>query len=318
MDGIGNISYAPEAASLYNQAFLKSVDQQAVRGAAFNIVVDYAFASTSQVLPDIFQALGVNTTPLGARVDPAYISLEHETFEEERRRLAVIVQALGSDLGVRLDVGGEKIFLADDRGRTVPDAVACAVMIELALRSSPGGVAAVPVHLSSVFERIAHQHQGSILRTPVDVALVMQSAHNANVLMAADGAGAFVFPDFQPVVDGMMAVARLLQMLAQHQVRLSDLIDSLPPFHVASTTVECTWENKATVMRRLQQHFAQADVQVTDGIKVFLNEDEWLLARPDPDRALFHVTAEAAGSERADQLAAEHAALVAELAASRT
>lgn len=318
MDGIGNISYAPEAASLYNQAFLKSVDQQAVRGAAFNIVVDYAFASTSQVLPDIFQALGVNTTPLGARVDPAYISLEHETFEEERRRLAVIVQALGSDLGVRLDVGGEKVFLADDRGRTVPDAVACAVMVELALRSSPGGVAAVPVHLSSVFERIARQHQGSILRTPVDVALVMQSAHNANVLMAADGAGAFVFPDFQPVVDGMMAVARLLQMLAQHQVRLSDLIDSLPPFHVASTTVECSWENKATVMRRLQQHFAQADVQVTDGIKVFLNEDEWLLARPDPDRALFHVTAEAAGSERADQLAADHAALVAELAASRT
>jgi len=318
MDGIGSISYAPEAASLYSQAFLKSVDAQILRSAGFNIVVDYAFASTSQILPDILQSLGVHTTPLGARVDPAYISLEHKIFDEQRQRLAAIVQALGSDLGVRLDVGGEKIFLADDRGRSVPDAVACAAMVELALRSTPGGVVAVPVHLSSVFERIARQHQGSILRTPVDVALLMQAAHSAGVLMAGDGAGAFAFPDFQPVIDGMMAVARLLQMLAQHKLRLSELIDSLPPFCVVNTTVECSWEHKATVMRRLQQHFAQGNVQVTDGVKVFLSDEEWLLMRPDPDRALFHVTAEAASIERAEQLTAEHADLVVQLAANRT
>jgi mannose-1-phosphate guanylyltransferase/phosphomannomutase len=145
----------------------------------------------------------------------------------------------------------------------------------------------------------------------------MQAAHNAGVLMAADGAGAFVFPSFQPVVDGMMAVARLLQMLTQHNLRLSELIDSLPAFHVLSATVDCSWENKATVMRRLQQHFASADVQVTDGIKVFLNEGEWILARPDPDRAFFHVTAEAGSTERAEELLAEHSRLVAELAANR-
>ncbi len=317
MDGIGTISYAADALPLYDRAFLASIDHEAIRSAGFNIVVDYAFATTSQVLPDIFQSLDVSTTPLGARVDPAYISLEQEVFHDELRRLAVIVQALGSDFGVRLDVGGEKIFLADDRGQLVPDAVACAAMVELALRSKPGGVVAVPVNLSSIFERIARRHRGSVLRTPVDVASLMQAAHSADVLMAADGAGAFVFPDFQPVADGMMAVARLLQMLAQQRMRLSDLIDSLPPFHIESTTVDCSWENKATVMRRLQQHFARADIQVTDGIKVFLSADEWVLARPDPDRAFFHVTAEAGSSERASELAAEHGRLVADLAANR-
>ncbi len=317
MDGIGTISYASDAIPLYNQAFLASVDQEAIRSAGFNIVVDYAFATTSQVLSDIFQALQVSTTPLGARVDPAYISLEQDVFLDELRRMAVIVQALGSDFGVRLDVGGEKIFLADDRGQLVPDALACAAMVELALRSKPGGVVAVPVNLSSTFERIAREHRGSILRTPVDLASLMQAAHNADVLMAADGAGAFVFPDFHPVADGMMAVARLLQMLAQQRMRLSELIDSLPQFHVVATNVDCSWENKATVMRRLQQHFAGADVQVTDGIKVFLAGDEWVLARPDPDRAYFHVTAEAASTERANELVAEHGRLVAKLAGNK-
>ena len=73
--------------------------RDAIRAAGFNVVVDYAFASTSQVLPDILQILGVNTTPLGARVDPSYISLDEEVFLAERRRLGVIVNALGSDLG---------------------------------------------------------------------------------------------------------------------------------------------------------------------------------------------------------------------------
>lgn len=317
MDGIGTISYAPEATELYTRAFLQNIDPEAIRGASFNLVVDYAFSSTSQVLSDILQSLGVSTTPLGARVDPAYISLERAVFQEEQRRLAVIVQALGGDFGVRLDVGGEKIFLADDRGQLAPDAVTCAAMVELAMRSAPGSVVAIPVTLSSVFERIARRHRGSILRTPVDVAALMQASHNANVLMASDGAGAFIFPDFLPAADGMMATARLLQMLARQKVSLSELIDSLPVFHVVSTTVECAWDSKATLMRRLQQHFASADVQVTDGIKVFLNESEWMLARPDPDRPLFHVTVEGDSPERAQELLAEYTHVVAELAAGR-
>ncbi|MER2599939.1 MAG: sugar phosphate nucleotidyltransferase [Caldilineales bacterium] len=317
MDDIGTIAYAPDAGAMYSKAFLQSVDAALISSAGFNIVVDYAFASTSQILPDLFQTLQVNTTPLGARVDPTYISLEHDTFEEERRRMAVIVEALNSDLGVRLDVGGEKIFLADDRGQPVPDMVLSAAMVELMLRSAPGGVVAAPVTLPAVFERIARRHQGSILRTPVDIASLIQFAYNAGVLMAVDGAGAFVFPDFMPAVDGMMAIARLLQMLAQHQLRLSDLIASLPEFHVLSSTVDCSWENKAIVMRLLQQHFARADVQVTDGIKVFLNDDEWVLARPDPDSACFHLHAEAASVERAGEILIQHADLVREFAAVR-
>ena len=69
---------------LYSDEFLNRVDQKAIRDAGLEIVIDYAYASTSEVLPDILQKLGVNTTPLGARVDPTYISLEQEAFQEER------------------------------------------------------------------------------------------------------------------------------------------------------------------------------------------------------------------------------------------
>lgn len=97
----------------------------------------------------------------------------------ERRRLGVIVNALNSDLGVRLDVGGEKMFLADHTGVLVPEATSCAD-VELVLRTWPGSTVAVPVNQSSL-EQIACQHGGSVICTVVDQASIMQTASSADV-----------------------------------------------------------------------------------------------------------------------------------------
>ena len=70
-------------------------------------------------------------------------------------------------------------------------------------------------------------------------------------------------------------------------------------------------------MRRLQQEFAEFDIQVVDGIKVFFNEWEWVLARPDPDRPLFHIAAEAQTSVRSEEIMETHAQLVGRLAQNR-
>ncbi|MEA3336081.1 MAG: sugar phosphate nucleotidyltransferase [Chloroflexota bacterium] len=314
LDDVGTIDYALDAIPLYQQEFLAHIDQNAIREASLDVVVDYAFASTSLVMPELFQELGVNTTPLGARIDASYISLMRESFEQECSRLATIVAALGSDLGVRLDVGGEKMFVADEKGSLVSDGILCAAMAELALRANPGGVIAVPVNQSMIFEEIARKYGGSVLRTRVDLASLMQAGSQAKVIMAADGIGTYVFPSFVPVADAMFAMAKLLEFLAQQNVRLSEVVSSLPSFHVQSSMVDCPWNEKGTVMRRLHQKYAGSDVQVVDGIKIFLSENEWVLARPDPDRALFRVTAEGKTPERAQQLLDEHTQMVAALA----
>ena len=52
MDNIGTIGYASDAIPLYSDEFLNRVDQKAIRDASLEIVIDYAYASTSEVLPD--------------------------------------------------------------------------------------------------------------------------------------------------------------------------------------------------------------------------------------------------------------------------
>lgn len=313
LDEIGAIDYAPQVIERYTQDFMEAVDAEAIRGAGFNIVVDYAYAPTSLVLPSVLDALGCNVVVLGAHVDDFKMSILPEEFEMALGQLATICSALHADLGIRLDVGGEEIFIVDDEGHLLPDETACAAMAALALRQAGGGTIIVPMHQSNVFEHVATQYGGRVKRTKLDPQSLMEMASREGVIMAGDGTGNFIYPQFQPAIDGLMATAKLLEYLAVQQTRLSEVIASLPPFHVAKRKVSCPWEAKGTVMRLLNERYRDHHRELIDGIKVILNDDEWTLILPDPDQPGFHVYAESNSAEQAESLADEYARLVKEL-----
>ena len=59
------------------------------------------------------------------------------------------------------------------------------------------------------------------------------------------------------------------------------------------------------IMRKLNERFANAHVDNTDGMKIWLEDGEWIHFVPDPERPACNVTAEAASDERAERLVQE-------------
>ena len=138
MDDIGNIDYAPDVVDVYARGYLAALDVAAIRSARFKIVVDYAHAPAADVLPQLLDELNVEVVPLNARIDANKVSILQEEFRAGRAQLARITGVIENvSLGVRLDVGGEKMFVADDQGKTVSDPVMCAAMAALVFRTIP-------------------------------------------------------------------------------------------------------------------------------------------------------------------------------------
>ncbi len=310
LDDIGSIDYAPQVVETYVRGFLPCVDADAIRRARFRIVVDYAFAPASEVLPQILSQLGVEVVPLASNVEGDKMSLSQPEFEKELREVTLITGVLDAALGVRLDVGGEKVFLVDHTGNYVPETAAAGVMAELALSQSPGGTIVVPVHMPSLFDRIAAKHGGNVLRCKVDTHDLMNVAATQGVILAADGGGNFIFPEFQPAIDGLMATVKLLQFLARQQTSLADVVAALPPYHVKHDLVSCPWEAKGRVMRLLNQQYKDRRAELIDGIKILLGEEEWVLILPDPDFPRFHVYAEARNGADAKELVDRYVRIV--------
>ena len=117
-------------------------------------------------------------------------------------------------------------------------------------------------------------------RTAVDLQALMSAATEPDVVMATDGSGNFVFPALYPGIDGLFAVGKLLELLAQQHTTLSQVITDLPPFYVATGHVDGAWETKGRVMRCLIEQFSKLRHETVDGIKVHLGDHEWVLSGP--------------------------------------
>jgi mannose-1-phosphate guanylyltransferase/phosphomannomutase len=315
MDDIGNIDYAADVVDVYTQGYLGALDVPAIWNADTKIVVDYAHAPAADVLPQLLDLLNIEVVPLNARIDANRVAISQDDFRIERAQLATITGALHDVcLGVRLDVGGEKIFVVDETGAMLPDPLACVALAALVFQSHPGSTVVIPADQSRVFERLAQQYGGHVRRCPVDTQALMEAASQGDVVMAGDGTGNFVFPALHPAIDGLIATGKLIELLAQQKLRLSQVVASLPPFHVTSGEVPVVWETKGRVMRCLMEQFVKFRTETVDGLKIYLSEETWVLIRPDADEPVFHITAEAGSLVAAQEIVADYGGLVRELA----
>ncbi|MBE3561647.1 MAG: nucleotidyl transferase, partial [Ktedonobacteraceae bacterium] len=311
LDEIGAIEVLSNAhvVGRYLEGFYRVVNEEVIRARKYQLVVDYSHGSTTQMLPDIFNRLGCEVIVLNTSKSDTSISRTVEDVNKDMQRLATISSALNTDMGIRIDPGGEYIAVVDDRGRVLDGMKLLAVMTSLFLRQHRGGTVAAPVTASSALQHIAGRYDGYIYHTKVLPHALMSAAGREDVVLVGDGRGGFVFPALQPAFDGMLAIAKLLELLATFEVRLSEVVDDLPAYYMSSTRVNCPWEHKGKVMRILSERYRERRAKPIDGIKIDLG-NEWVLVLPDADSPLFHVVAESVSNEQAQALAEKYARVV--------
>jgi mannose-1-phosphate guanylyltransferase/phosphomannomutase len=310
LDDVGSIQYAPEAKKRYTSAFLRALDLEALRKRRYRVVVDYSHGASVDVMATIFNAIGADVIALNATRDPARFSRTGEEFGRDIQVLGQITGALKADLGVRIDTGGERIYVVDENGNLLDGGKLLAAMTDLVLRKRPGGVVATPVTAPSIVDKIAKRLKGTIVHTKVMPQALTNAALAPGVVMVGNDTGSFVFPELHPAVDGMFATMKLLESLARENTQLSEVVNQLPPYHLVRTQVNCPWEYKGKVMRILSEQYRERGEEPIDGVKIDQGSEGWVLILPDADRPLFHVMAESRTREGAQALADKYARVV--------
>lgn len=313
LDEVGQIDYPADPTAGYIESFVAGVDRDRVLATAPHvhpqIVVDTSHGLGGETMSKILNLLEVDYLPLngpklGALRDDSRPSVADQ-FRHQLQHMAKIMGVLDAGVGVKLDVDGERVFLIDERGVVLDDLTAALLLLELAMHANPGAQVALPAVLPRAFETVVDRYDGQIVFTQNDLRDLMRAA-DGDVLFATDGAGHFIFPDLQPVSDGLLATVRLLEYLGLRQAAVSEIVAGLPHFFMAHHRVDCPWEAKGTVMRLLNQSYQGDGVVTIDGLKIHFGAEEWVHIGPNPEQPLFEIRAEAADSERATALVKEH------------
>ncbi len=293
----------------YLEGFHKVVNYDVVRKRKFQLVVDYAHGSTTALLPNILHDLGCEVIVLNSGTEKVATARTPDELDKDMRRLATISSALNTDMGIRIGPNGERISVVDDRGRILDGTKILAVMTSLFLRRHRNGTVAAPVTAPSALQHIARRYDGFIQHTKVLPHALMTAASREGVVLVGDGKGQFAFPEMHPAFDGLLAIAKLLELLATFDMHLSEVVDDLPAYYMSSARVTCPWENKGKVMRILSEQYRERRAKPIDGIKIDLGK-EWVLVLPDSDSPFFHVFAESVSNEQAQALAEKYARVV--------
>jgi mannose-1-phosphate guanylyltransferase/phosphomannomutase len=301
---IGDIGFAPRALEYYTAALIRSVDVEAIRSADFQLVVDYAFGSTSVVMPSVLAKLGAEVLS----VNPYASTAGAANFDPSvhTARVAQLVRTANANLGAVIDPDGEHIFLVDDEGHVLSHDDALLVLVTLVASLEEHARIALPVAVSRAVERAAAEHGAEIVWTKLSAASLMDTAAEDNISLAASQEGGFIFPDFLPAFDATVTLVNLLALLARSGVRLSKLVNALPRIHIAHESVVTPWEEKGSIMRVLVERLKDRELVLVDGVKI-LQENGWALVLPDPDEPVTHVWAEGSSDAEARSLAQEYA-----------
>jgi mannose-1-phosphate guanylyltransferase/phosphomannomutase len=308
---VGSITYPARAREGYSSDLLSGLDVEAIRSRAFRIVVDYGYSAASFVLPIVFGPLGVEAITAHAFESDAGsgpVRL-HETIQQARR----LVPAVNASLGAVFDRSAERLFLIDETGREVPPDQALLLFLRLITFGGRQGRVAVPMNATSQVDRFAGDGL-EIVRTASSLPELTRAAAEEGVIFAGAVGGGYVFPDFLPAYDAIASLCKLLELLAPIEQPLSSIVAELPQPTLVHRQLPCPWGLKGTVMRVLNERFADANVDLRDGIKVF-DERGWVQVLPDPDEPLIHVYAEGDTKDVSHELEHEVRDLIADVLA---
>jgi mannose-1-phosphate guanylyltransferase / phosphomannomutase len=298
---IGNVFYPSEVLETYSRSFENHLNVEAIRNSSSKVVIDYVYAVSGAILPQMLAKFGCDAVVLNASLKQT--ALSNPERELLLNQLGQVVEALKANMGVQVSANGEQLYLVDESGLPIKGETLTALMVNAILTANPRGTVVVPVNASSAVEQIARRHDAKVIRTKANPTALMEASQTPNVVLGGSGDMGFIFPQLHPGFDAMFSIAKLIEMLTIQERSLAQVRSELPRICHKSYTMRCPWKVKGALMRYLVETHPTENLELIDGVKIVNHHnDDWVLILPDAGEPLVHIYANSEDREVVDRL----------------
>lgn len=198
------------------------------------------------------------------------------------------------DLGVSIEDNSEKMMLVDNKGRIITEDMFIALISIILFRTVSGGTMVVPISASHVVEKIAGENNGKVIRTKTSHQDLMGKLLGKEIKEE-------MLEQFTMHFDAVAGLVKILDFMATNKMKLSDLVEMIPEFHISKKEVECPWDAKGRVIRQIMQENKTQTMETLEGVKIYQDEG-WVLVLPDAEQPVCRVISESFTAEFAEEL----------------
>lgn len=275
----------------------------------FRIAFDAGNGASYYSTPLLLEKLGCKAVTLNCNPDGMFSSRNSEPKEENLTALKKIMKNGNFDLGIAHDGDADRAVFFDENGNFIDGDTSLSLLVMSVIEK--GDTVVTPVSSSDTLVEICKQVGATLVRTRVGAPIVSREMIARKARIGGEENGGVIYSDHQFCRDGAMTAALFINLMAKTGKKASELIASLPEYHLYRTSVKLqdSWN-------KLEQKFLQKievkDIDRTDGFRI-IYEDSWVLIRPSGTEPIVRIYGHSRNRETAKARAEEYNRIIMEL-----
>lgn len=293
--------------------YLRDVVERVQIARPVRFAYDSGNGAASLVAARFFEALGQQPLALFDEPDGTFPNHHPDpTLPECLTDLRDLVIEEGLELGVAYDGDADRIGVIDDRGEILWGDRLLVLFARDLLTRHPGAKVIHDVKCSQTLTDAVQAAGGEAVIWKTGHSLVKKKMKETGALLAGEMSGhLFLGENWYGFDDALFATARLLQILANTDQTLTELLADVPQLHFTpEIRVDCPDHVKFPVVERVLAHFrARYAVIDIDGVRVQF-EHGWGLVRASNTQPALVVRVEADRPEQRNAYLAELGAAI--------
>ena len=300
---LGNTEKEYNANQIYIDGIISHVDSRKIKSKQFKVVLDLGNGAQTISAPLLCSSLKCNSVLINQDIDGQFSGRGSEPTPQNLAELSKAVVNYHANFGVAFDGDGDRSIFCDNKGNILSGDKSALVLTKHILQKNPGSLIVTCLNSGSAIEMIAAQFDSKIIRTRVGSVEVSRKMVPTSALIGFEENGGFMYGKHNQVRDGCMTLALMLDFLAQSSKSLEGETLSLPISFTTKDKLSCSHHDAKKLILQLQKEYPNSDT--TDGIKIQIGPQSWVMIRPSGTEPIIRIYAEAENQQKLDSLMSE-------------
>jgi len=194
------------------------------------VVADAGNGVAGMIAPALLEAIGAEVIPLYCDVDGSFPNHHPDPSDAANLEdLAATVKRFGADLGVAFDGDGDRLGVVTAEGKVIHADRLLMLFAADVLMRNPGAQVIYDVKCSGKLSDFVLRNGGSPLMWKTGHSLIKAKMRQTDAELAGEMSGHFFFKErWYGFDDGLYAAARLLEILAQREETMQEVLEEIP------------------------------------------------------------------------------------------
>lgn len=283
----------------YKEAIKSRINKDLLVKKHFHLVVDIMSGSSAEVFPKILNDLQISNILLNAYADEKKLGNINSFKKRSKSEISSIVKSLHSDIGFLIYPNGQSITMIADGGEVLDREEALFVVLYLMNIQATEKKRKIllptwaPDIMDDFFENLEFERgKFSDFKT--------SKLKEYDLIATVDGN--FAFTEFTLHHDAIYACLKIIEMLIEYDLKISDIVKHAEPFYYSHTKLPCKQALKGVMMRKFLEDAKNKESSSLDGVKIWVDKHDWILMIPDQYDDALNLYIQTKNKKRGDAL----------------